>query len=118
MRKDRQKQRFREVVSGWPGDRGTARSLSALLDVCADEVFGVLFQNIVDLVEQVVGLLGQLLATLLAPGRAGCEVVVIAPARAALGLLLGHRCLLQSHRPLSTRPSVPPPYRSIPLLPG
>src|ERR1700751_1952226 len=108
MRKDRQKRRFREVLSGWPGDRETARSLSALLDACADEVFGVLFQNIVDLVEQVVGLLGQLLATVLARGRAGGEVVVIAPATAALGLLLSHRCRLQSHRPGRTRPSVSP----------
>src|ERR1700758_3199874 len=88
MRKDRQKQRFREVVSGWPGDRGTARSLSALLDVCADEVFGVLFQNIVDLVEQIVGLLGQLLATLLARGRAGGGVVPLPPPPPAFGLLL------------------------------
>src|ERR1700738_4961047 len=94
MRKDRQK-RFREVLSGWPGDRETARSLSALLDVCADEVFGVLFQNIVDLVEQIVGLIGQLLATLLARGRAGGEVVVIAAVTAALGLLLRHCSLLQ-----------------------
>src|SRR6202035_5019431 len=104
MRKGRQK-RYREVVSGWPGDRGTARSLSALLDVCADEVFGALFQNIIDLVEQVVGLLGQLLATLLARGRAGGGVVVIAAATAALGLLLGHAasCILIGRE---TRPSL------------
>src|ERR1700742_3249236 len=98
MKRGRQR-RFREGQSWWPDDRGLARSLSALLDVCADEVFSVLFQNIVDLIQQVVGLLGQLLATLLARGRAGSEVVVIAAATAALGLLLGHRCLLHHHRP-------------------
>src|ERR1700733_1322914 len=100
MRKGRQR-RFRKVLSWWPGDHERARSLSALLDVCADEVFGVLFQNIVDLVQQIVGLIGQFLATLLARGRAGGWVVVIAtpPAPAALGLLLGHRCLLHRHRP-------------------
>ena len=98
MRKGRQR-RFREGQSWWPGDRGWARSLSALLDVCADEVLGVLFQNIVDLIQQVVGVLGQLFATLLARGRAVSEVVVIAAAATALGLLLGHRCLLHRHRP-------------------
>src|ERR1700752_180349 len=97
MRRGRQR-RFREGQSWWPDDRGLARSLSALLDVCADEVFGVLFQNIVDLVEQIVGLLGQLLATLLARGRAGGEVVIVATTTAALGLLLSHRCLLHRHR--------------------
>src|ERR1700742_2436406 len=100
MKKGRRR-RFREVQSWWPGDRGWARSLSALLDVCADEVFGVLFQNIVDLVEQIVGLFGQLFATLLARGRASGGVVVVATTTAALGLLLSHRCLLllQCHRP-------------------
>src|SRR5271165_1125896 len=117
MRKGRRR-RFREEQSWWPGDRGLARSLSALLDVCTDKVFGVLFQNIVDLIQQVVGLLGQLLATLLARGRAGGEVVVVATTTAALGLLLSHRCLLQCHRPSRTRPSVSPPYRSRPPLPG
>src|ERR1700761_1431479 len=110
MRKGRRR-RFREVQSWWPGDRGWARSLSALLDVCADKVFGVLFQNIVDLIQQVVGFLGQLLATLLARGRAGSEVVVIAAATAALGLLLGHHCLLHRHRAVQT-PVVSLPYRS------
>src|ERR1700730_16367252 len=98
MTKGRQR-RSREVQSWWPGDRGLARSLSALLDVCADKVFGVLFQNIVDLIQQVVSVLGQLLATLLASGRAGSGVVVIAATTTALGLLLGHRCLLRNHRP-------------------
>src|ERR1700743_2564599 len=97
MKKGRQR-RFREGQSWWPGDRGGARSLSALLDVCADEVFGVLFQNIVDLVEQIVGLFDQLFATFLPRGRAGSEVVVIAATTTALGLLLGHRCLLHRHR--------------------
>src|SRR6202022_4131371 len=117
MRKDRQK-RFREVLSEWPGDRETARSLAALLDVCADKVFGVLLQNIVDLVEQIVGLVGQLLATLLARGRAGGQVVVIAAATAALGLLLSHRCLLHAHRPWIPRPSFLHPtgrYRRCPV---
>src|ERR1700731_2669974 len=98
MRKGRQR-RSREVQSWWPGDRGWARALSALLDVCANKVFGVLFQNIVDLIQQVVGVLGQLLATLLARGRAGSGGVVIAAATTGLGLLLGHRCLLRNHRP-------------------
>src|ERR1700722_17027735 len=98
MRKGR-RGRAREVQSWWPGDRGWARSLSALLDVCADKVFGVLFQNIVDLIQQVVGFLGQLLATLLARGRAGSGVFVIPAATPALGLLLGHHCLLRNHRP-------------------
>src|SRR3984957_11750494 len=103
MRKGRRR-RSREVQSWWPGDRDLARSLSALLDVCADEVFGVLFQNIVDLIQQVVGLLGQLLATLLARGRAGSGVVVIAAATTALGLLLGHAasCIVIGRE---TRPS-------------
>ena len=78
-----------------PADRGAARSLSALLDVRAHEVLGVLLENVVDLVEQVVGVLGQLLATLLAGGRAAGEVVVLAAATATLGLLLSHRCLLR-----------------------
>src|ERR1700722_18883857 len=98
MRKGRRR-RLPEVQRWWPGDRGWARSLSALLDVCADKVFGVLFQNIVDLIQQVVGFLGQLLATLLARGRAGSGVVVTAAATTALGLLLGHYCLLRNHRP-------------------
>src|ERR1700683_3566329 len=97
MRKGRQR-RFWKVLSWWPGDHERARSLAALLDVCADEVFGVLFQKIVDLVKQIVGLFGQLLATLLARGRAGGGVVVIAAATSALGLLLSHRCLLHLHR--------------------
>src|SRR5205807_10052897 len=115
MRKGRQR-RSREVQSWWPGDRGSARSLSALLDVCAYEVFGVLFQNIVDLIQQVVGVLGQLLATLLARGRAGSGVVVIAAAATtALGLLLGHCCLLRTYRPRNTA-AVSPPYRASAIL--
>jgi hypothetical protein len=86
---------LRVGVTGRPADRGAARSLSTLLDVRADEVFGVLLENIVDLVEQVVSLLGQLLATLLPGGRAAGEVIVLAATTATLGLLLSHRCLLR-----------------------
>src|SRR5690349_4328784 len=93
---------LREGVTGSAADRGAASSLSTLLDVCADEVFGVLLENVVDFVEQIVGLLGQLLATLLPGGRAAGEVVVLAATTAALGLLLSHRCLL--HR-LSQSPA-------------
>lgn len=40
-------------------------SLAALLDIGPDEVLGVLLEHVVDLVEQVVGVLGQLFATFL-----------------------------------------------------
>src|SRR5262249_8308936 len=82
-----------------------ARSLAALLDVRPHEVLSVLFHHVVDLIEQIVGLFGQLLATLLAGGGSAREVVVLAASTATLGLLLSHRCLLQ----LSSAGS--PPHR-------
>ena len=77
-----------------PAARDAARALSALLDVRAPEVLGVLFENVVDLVQQIVGFLGQLFETLLPGGRAAGEVIVLAATTATLGLLLSHRCLL------------------------
>ena len=84
----------RESVEKVTADRYAARSLSALLDVRADEVLGVLFEYVVDLVEQIVGLFGELLATLLASRSSAGGVVVISAATTTLGLLLSHRCLL------------------------
>ena len=49
---------LREKPSWWPGDLRTTRSLSALLDIRANEVLGVLLKDVIDLVEQIVGLLG------------------------------------------------------------
>ena len=46
------------MPSWWADDQGTARSLSALLDVRTDEVLRVLLKDVVNLVEQIVGLLG------------------------------------------------------------
>src|SRR4029077_8553286 len=103
---------LRVGVTGRPAVRGVARSLSTLLDVCTDEVFGVLFEDIVDLVEQVVGLLGQLLATLLPGGRAAGEVIVLAATTATLGLLLSHRCLL---RMSSAGSQLPAGYPTLPV---
>jgi hypothetical protein len=64
------------------------------LDVCPHEVLGVLLEYVVDLVEQIVGLLGELLATLLASRSGVSGIVVIAATTATLSLLLSHRCLL------------------------
>ena len=49
------------------------------LDVCAHEVLGVLLEHVVDLVQQIVGLLGELVATLLPAGAVTGEVVVPPP---------------------------------------
>ena len=57
------------------------------MDIRTHEVLSVLFQHVIDLVEQIVGLLSQLLATLLPGGRAAGEVVVLAAVFAALGVL-------------------------------
>src|SRR6516162_555024 len=73
-----------------------------LLDIRADKVLGVFLKNVVNLVEQVVGVLGQLLAALLARGRGVGEVVIVAAATATLGLLLSHRRLLLCYRPRHT----------------
>src|SRR5512139_2908145 len=105
------RRKLRNWVLGWPAVRGGARSLSALLDVRPHEIFGVFLEHVVDLVQQIVGFLGQLLAALLPGGRVAGEVVVIAAATATLGLLLSHRCLL--HRSSAAcRPPVSLPYRS------
>src|SRR6476620_5169761 len=66
-------------------------SLAALLHVRTDEVLGVGFQHIVDLVEDVVRLRSQLLAALLAgtAGRVRCLVVAVSAALTG-GLFLGH----------------------------
>jgi hypothetical protein len=78
------------------------------LDVRPDEILGVLLKDVVNLVEQIVGFLGQLLATLLASGRGAGEFVVVTAATATLGLFLSHRRLLLRDRPrfASTRPLV------------
>ena len=52
--------------------------------------------HVVDFVEQVVGLGGQFLATLLTTCAVTGGVVVLAATAAALGLFLSHRCLLLS----------------------
>src|ERR1051326_933877 len=74
------------------GSLADARSLAALLDVPADELLGVLLQHRVDLVEQVVDVLGDLLLTL-GDGRIdrGRRVVdlVVAPGFARLRLASG-----------------------------
>jgi hypothetical protein len=68
-----------------------ARVLAALLNVGADEVFGVLLEHVVDLVEDRVDVLAELLPPLLA-GRLGTRAVFVVPTTAALtlGLLLRH----------------------------
>src|SRR6185436_14813300 len=79
------------VKQGAGRARRAARLLATLLDVGADEVLGVLLQDVVDLVEDRVDILAELLATLL-PRRRGVArlVVVAATAALALGLLLRH----------------------------
>src|ERR1700741_2598276 len=75
-------------------DQETARSLSALLDVRTDKVLCVFLEDVINLVEQIVGLLGELFAALLARGCSTGDVVVVTAATATLGLLLSHRRLL------------------------
>ena len=81
------------------------------MNIGAHEVLGVLFQDVIDLIEQIVGLLGQLLAALLAARLRAAGVVVLATAAATLGLLLSHRCLLIARPVLSH-------YRSTPVMLG
>src|SRR5690606_40759212 len=71
--------------------RGHLQSLATFLHVGANEVFGVLFEHIVDLVEQVVGVLRQLLAPFLTGGVYAVDTFVIVAAPGAFGLLLCHR---------------------------
>src|SRR6476659_9561420 len=66
-------------------------SLAALLHVGPSEVLRVGFQHVVDLVEDVVGLGGQLLPPLLTGSTGGIGSVVVAvPATLSRGLFLGH----------------------------
>src|SRR5918998_5361876 len=78
----------------YPTPAGVARhpqvSLAALLHIGADEVFRVLLEHIVDLVEQVVRVLGELLTAFLSGRTISTGAVVVATATRALGLLLRH----------------------------
>src|SRR6476659_143836 len=89
-------------------------SLAALLHVRTDEVLGVGFQHIVDLVEDVVRLRRQLLAALLAgtAGRVRCLVVAVSAALTG-GLFLGH--LRSPIFPITKFGPFPPLPRSRPL---
>src|SRR6476646_9860805 len=88
-------------------------SLAALLHVRADEVLGVGFQHIIDLVEDVVRFRRQLLAALLA-GTA--RRVVVVPAALPGGLFLGH--LRSPICPITKFGPFPPLPRSRPLRRG
>jgi hypothetical protein len=59
------------------------------LDIGPDEILGVLFEHIVDLVKDRVHILAELLPTFLTSGRTIIRLVV-ATAALALYLLLGH----------------------------
>jgi hypothetical protein len=76
------------------------------LDVRANEVLGVLFEHVVDLVEQIVGLFGELLTTLLASGSTAGGIVVVAAATTS--------CLSSAD---SQGPPVLPHYRSTAGMP-
>jgi len=66
------------------------------LDIGPHEIFGIFLKHIVDLIEQVVGLRGKLLTTLLPSGCTTDSAIILAAAAATLGLFLSHRCLLIS----------------------
>src|SRR3954452_9582670 len=107
------------MLGCWISDQATARSLSALLNICTHEVLGVFLKDVVNLVEQIVRVLGQLFATLLACGGAAGEVIVISTTTAAFGLLLRHRRLLLCHEPRGECPFARDfslPYRSAPTF--
>ncbi len=59
-------------------------SLAALLDVGTHEVLGVLLEHVVDLVEQIVGVLSELLATFLTGTAVADRGLVVVSAASAL----------------------------------
>src|SRR5579863_8756334 len=93
------------------GKRGKpTRLLPALLDVIADELFGVLLEDLVDLVEQVVELGLQLLALWGRGGGLGLFGLRLLARRRRRASLL----LLLCHQPTPRRSTVPtaPPVTS------
>src|SRR6476620_2462503 len=87
-------------------------SLAALLHVRPHEVLGIGLEDVVDLVQQVVRLRGQFVASFLAGGIGGAAALVVVAATLPGGLLLCHLGLLL---PLLIRayPRPRPPQRAI-----
>src|SRR3954447_18172283 len=72
------------------GGGGRENLLATLLHVCAYEVFRVLFQHVVDLVQDRVDVLAELLTAFLTSGRGTVDIVVAVTATLPLSLFLSH----------------------------
>src|ERR1700742_587426 len=86
---------------------------AAFLDITADKLLRVLFENVVDFVEEGVDVLGQLLVALLEVGGGGLlglDLLGLVVATAAVGLAPAagvparHGCLLSSRAPRTAPP--------------